>query len=391
MRPLAHLVTALVAAGCSGGTPGGGMDARPRTSAAEQARARLDAVVARREGAAPGLQYVVVGPEGTRFDGAAGWADLSGRRPLEPGTTMMAYSMTKTFTAAAVLQLVERGKVSLDTPVRTLLPEIPYDARLTVRHLLSQTSGIPNPIPLRWVHLPEEQAGFDERATLARRLAENPTLRFAPGERYAYSNLSSWLLGRVVEEASGRPYQDYVRAELLDRLGLPPAEIGFTIPAPGRHAKGYLPRWSFLALARPFLVDGKFIGEAEGPWLHVKDNYLDGAAFGGLVTSARAVGRFLQDQLADRSALLGPEGRRLLEERQRDAAGRPIEMTLGWHVADRDPPCLFKEGGGAGFHAEMRLYPAARLGTVVIANSSRFDVKAFLDAADAEFLREAQR
>jgi len=382
MRSSAFLLLVLA---CTGAPPGGRLDSEVGTSAVERARARLEAVVAR--GEAPGLQYVVVGPAAALFEGAAGWADLAGRRPLEPGTTMMAYSMTKTFTAAAVLQLVERGSLSLDTPVRTLLPEVPYDARLTVRHLLTQTSGIPNPIPLKWVHLPEEHAAHDERAMLARRLAENPSLRFTPGERYAYSNLSSWLLGRIVEVVSGRPYQEQVRAEFLDRLELPPEEIGFTIPARERHAKGYLPRWSFMNLARPFLVDARFIGAYEGSWLHVNDNYLDGAAFGGLVASARAVGRFLQDQLADRPVLLGVETRRRFLEQQRNLAGEPIEMTLGWHVATRHRGFLFKEGGGAGFHSEMRLYPAARIATVVIANGSTFDVKAFLDAADTGFLR----
>jgi len=386
MRP-SVLSLFLGAAACTSATPGGHAAMNAGASPAERARARLDAAVAR--GDAPGVQYVVVGPSGVLFDGAAGWADLAGRRPLEPGTTMMAYSMTKTFTAAAVLQLVEQGRLGLDAPVRSLLPEIPYDGRLTVRHLLSQTSGIPNPIPLRWVHLPEAHAAHDERAMLARRLAESPALRFAPGERYAYSNLSSWLLGRIVEEVSGQRYPDYVRANLLARLGLTPEEAAFTIPDRARHAKGYLPRWSFMNLARPFLVDGEFIGEYEDGWLHVKDNYLDGAAFGGLVASARAVGRFLQDQLAEESALLGPEWRRRFLEQQRANDGKPVEMTLGWHVG-RGGAFLFKEGGGAGFHAELRLYPAARVGTVVIANSGTFDVKRFLDEADRPFLGEGR-
>jgi CubicO group peptidase (beta-lactamase class C family) len=331
---------------------------------------------------APGVQYVAVDPAATLVDAAAGWADVAGRRPLEPGTTMMVYSMTKTVTAVAVLQLVERGAVALDAPVRTLVPEIPYGDRVTLRHLLAQTSGIPDPLPLRWVHLPEEHAGYDERAMLARRLAENPRLRFAPGTRYAYSNLSYWLLGAAVERAAGVPYEAYVRANVFERLGLGPAEIGFSIPDRERHAKGYLPRRSLLAVLRPFLIDRKFVGEHEGRWLHVEDNYLDGAAFGGIVATARAMGRFLQDQLRDRSVLLGPEARRLLVEPQRTARGAPAGTTLGWHVAPRGRAYLFKEGGGAGFHSEMRIDPARRIGSVAIGNSATFDVKRLLDAAD---------
>ncbi|HEY7726564.1 MAG TPA: serine hydrolase domain-containing protein [Anaeromyxobacteraceae bacterium] len=352
----------------------------------ESTRTRLDSAVA--AGDCPGIQYVVVSRDSTVFDGAAGWADLAARRPLEPGTTMMAYSMTKTVTAAAVLQLVERGALQLDGPVKALLPDIPYGERLTIRHLLAQTSGIPNPIPLRWVHLPDEHASHDEKQMLARRLAESPALRFAPGERYAYSNISYWLLGRAVEKASGIPYQEYVRANVFARLGLSPAEMGFVIPAREHHAKGYLPKWSLSNLLKPFLIDRKFVGEYEGKWLHVKDNHLDGAAFGGIVASARAMGRFLQDQLRDESALLGPGTRPLFFEQQRNNAGEPVETTMGWHVAPGSAGSfLFKEGGGAGFHAEMRVYRSAGIATVVIANNGSFDVKAFLDTADREFTR----
>jgi CubicO group peptidase (beta-lactamase class C family) len=357
----------------------------PSTGAAERVRARLGQLV--ESGDSPGIQYVVVGPGSTLFEDSAGWADLASRRPLQPGTTLMAYSMTKTITAAAVLQLVERGSLTLGTAVRSLLPDIPYGDGLTIRHLLAQTSGIPNPIPLRWVHLPEEHAAHDEEAMLARRLAENPRLRFTPGERYAYSNLSYWLLGRVVEKVSGESYPDYVEANVFARLGLPAAEIGFVIHDRSHHAKGYLPRWSVSNLLKPFLIDHKFVGAYEGSWLHVEDNYLDGAAFGGMVTSARAVGRFLQDQLTAASVVLGPEGRRLFFEQQLDAAGERVGTTLGWHVAPRDAGYLFKEGGGAGFHAEMRVYPAAAIASVVIANNGSFDVKGFLDTNDREFMR----
>ena len=135
----------LLAVACTSPTPGGRSEMKAVTSAAERVRTHLDAAVA--GGDAPGVQYVVVRPSAVLFDGAAGWADLAGRRPLEPGSTMMAYSMTKTVTAAAALQLVERGALALDAPVRRLLPDVPYDDRLTVRHLLDQTSGDPEPHP----------------------------------------------------------------------------------------------------------------------------------------------------------------------------------------------------------------------------------------------------
>lgn len=156
----------------------------------------------------PGIQYIVLNPKSTVFSYPGGWADVIASRPMQPSTTMMIYSMTKTFTAAAVLQLVEQGIVALDEPVTKFVSDIPYGNQVTIRHLLSQTSGIPNPIPLRWVHLVEEHAMFDEHAAFQKILAENAKLDFAPGKKYGYSNISYWLLGRIVEKASGSSYED---------------------------------------------------------------------------------------------------------------------------------------------------------------------------------------
>ena len=124
-----------------------------------------------------------------------------------------------------------------------------------------------------------------------------------------------------------------------------------------------------------------------GDWLRLKIHYLNGPAFGGLVGTARGFSLFLQDQLRKESVLLGRETRRLLETRQADSAGRPISMTLGWHIGElHDLEYLFKEGGGGGFHSEMRLYPARGIATVVMANSTEFNSTKFLNRVDRKFL-----
>lgn len=167
-------------------------------SGAEATRTYLDGLV--RDSKIPGIQYLVVVPEGIAFEYAGGWADLAGRRQLNAGTTMMAYSMSKTITAAAVLLLVEAQKVELDDPIDVYLESQPYGSDVTVRQLLSHTSGIPNPIPLRWVHPATLHEAFDERAALARVLREHPKLSFPPGTKYKYSNIGYWLLGRIYEQ-----------------------------------------------------------------------------------------------------------------------------------------------------------------------------------------------
>jgi D-alanyl-D-alanine carboxypeptidase len=96
--------------------------------------------------------------------------------------------------------------------------------------------------------------------------------------------------------------------------------------------------------------------------------------------------RLLQDLLRPTSVLLGPEGRRLLTAPQTTSAGRPTGTTLGWHLAPGDRGFLFKEGGGAGFHCEMRLYPTRGLGTIAMGNSGAFDVKRLLARLDGELV-----
>ena len=303
-------------------------------------------------------------------------------------TIMMAYSMTKTFTAVAVLQLVERGKIGLDDTIgRYISKDVPGADRITVRQLLDHTSGLPKPIPLRWVHLAEEDATFDERAALLRILRTHSKLTCSPGAKFAYSNIGYWLLGQIVEKVSGESYRDYVGTHIVEPLQLGGREMGFTIPEQGDHANGYLARFSFMNVIKGLIIDRRFWGGYEGRWFRFKDHYLDGSAFGGMLASARAVSRFLQDQLRGESALLGFDAKKLLQTQQRDAEDRLIPMTLGWHVGvSHDRPYYFKEGGGGGFHSEMRIYPDVCLGSVVMANDTGFRSTTFLNREDRAFL-----
>ena len=359
------------AAGAAG--PSGGA-ARSRKDDPAELRSRLDAVVAR--GGTPGLQYLIVDRAGTVFEHCAGLADIAARRPMGPATTMMAYSMSKTVTAAAVLQLVEVGAVELDESIDRLAGPHPYGPGITVRRLLCHTSGIPNPLPLRWVHPAATHREFDEGAALAAVLARHHRLASPPGERYAYSNIGYWLLARVVERASGQAFAAYVTERVLGRLGLAAGELGYELRPGGDHAAGYLEGFSTMNLIKRLVIDGSLIGGYEGRWLRILDHYANGPAFGGLIGTARGFAAFLRDQLGEHSALFGDATRDLFFKREHTRRGTPIAMTLGWHVdAGGGGPCFFKEGGGGGFHCMMRLYPAAGRGSVAMTNATGFDVR----------------
>ena len=351
----------------------------------EQAARFLSQAIA--SGRFPGLQYVAVSANERIFAYEGGFADVGNATPMSPSTTMMAYSMTKTFTALAVLQLVERGKVSLDESVLHYLPLFPYGPGVTVRHLLSQTSGLPNPIPLRWVHSVSADASFDESAALRKAMAAHPRLSFPPGKKYAYSNLSYWILGAVIEKTGGEAYQPYMERHVIAPLGLTPLDAGFSIADPSRQAKGYLARRSFMNLMKRVLLDKELIGRKEGRWLNIRDHYLNGPAFGGLIATARAISLFLQDQLKDVSILLKPETKARFFAPQESVDRKPVPMTLGWHIGRLDRARLFyKEGGGGGYHCEMRIYPEQGFGSVIMVNETSPACTRIQDSADRIFL-----
>jgi CubicO group peptidase (beta-lactamase class C family) len=336
---------------------------------------------------APGVQYVVVDRNGIVAESASGLADVATQRPMDASTTLMAYSMSKTITAVAVLTLVEAGKVGLDDPIGCYLDAHPYGGAITVRQLLAHTSGIPNPIPLRFVHPVDRHVAFDEDAALAAVLRANPRPASEPGVRYAYSNIGYWLLGPIVARASGKEFTAYVEDHIVRPLGIAPVELAYTIHDAGRHAAGYVARWSLLNLAKGFLIDRALIGPSRGRWAEIRPHYANGPAFGGLVGTARAFGKFLADQLQPTSAIVGAAGRALFYETQRTALGQPVEMTLGWHVGQAAGVRFFyKEGGGGGFHGMMRLYPDKELGTVVLGNAAGFDARAYLNSNDPQFM-----
>lgn len=339
----------------------------------------------------PGIQYVAVSATDVLFEYAGGWADIRRQVPVDAATTLMAYSMSKTITAVAVLQLVEAGTIRLDDPVERYVDSLPYGSKVTIRQLISHTAGIPNPIPLRWVHPAAQHGSFDEKAALAAVLHDHPRLSFEPGTKYAYSNIGYWLLGTIVERASGERFTSYVCEHILRPLAITPRDLGYVVADPAHHATGYLEKYSPINLVKGFLIDRNLIGDYAGRWLEIHGHYLNGAAFGGLVGTSRGFGAFLQDQLRQRSALLGDATRSLLYMPQQTNRGSTVAMTLGWHVGNTaGVPFFYKEGGGGGFHCMMRVYPVPGIGTVVMTNATGFDVRRLLDAVDASFIRSRQ-
>ncbi len=184
--------------------------------------ASIDTLVAgyHQRGGQPGLAYGIVAGGALVHAAGLGQRYLGGPPP-DAGTVFRIASMTKSFTASAVLALRDEGALKLDDPAETYVPELrdwpsaaPDAARVSIRHLLTMTAGFPTDDP--WG---DRQQGLPLDA-FAAFLARGVRFNWAPGTRFEYSNLGFAILGRVIAAVTGAPYPDYVRDQFLRPLAM---------------------------------------------------------------------------------------------------------------------------------------------------------------------------
>jgi D-alanyl-D-alanine carboxypeptidase len=165
----------------------------------------------------PGAAVEVVEHGRVVYQKAYGLRDLARRLPARVDTHYEIGSITKQFTAAAIVQLQEAGKLDIDAKLSTYLPDAPHAGEVTLRQLLTHTSGLPEYLDGPNIEQEAGQAAsFDQ---LMARIAGKP-LDFAPGSRWAYDNTGYILLGRVIEVVSHESYDHYLHAHLLGPAGM---------------------------------------------------------------------------------------------------------------------------------------------------------------------------
>jgi D-alanyl-D-alanine carboxypeptidase len=357
----------------------------PGGTAAARARQTIERLVS--SGEVPGIQYEVVAATGVLFSTAAGVRDIASDAPMEASTIQMAYSTTKVVTAIAVMQLVERGRMDLDAPLGRYYAGHPYGDGVTIRQLLAHTSGVPYPMPLDWFVI--EGQSFDRDQQLRQQLARHVRLRHAPGERYAYSNLGYWLLEKAIEGASGQDYAEYVQEHVFRPLDITTAAARFVAEGSTSLALGYARRLSAVTWILKLMTPADYWAGAHGRWYRTARVLPYGRAYGGLLVTAHALGRVLQDLVSDDSLLLCPASKAALFERQHTATGKPAG-ALGWVIGEAaGEPYFGKQGGGLGFHGNVRIYPSRGIATVLLSNRTEISanpIDARSDELDAAFL-----
>jgi D-alanyl-D-alanine carboxypeptidase len=262
----------------------------PTASADAPLQAILERAVRAPDTTYPGVALYVRGPGHTTWSGAAGKASIDPVRRMRAGDRFRAGSITKTFVAAATLQLVEEKRFALDDPLPAVLPKrvtarFPDADRITVRMLLNHTSGIAeyNDAVFEGEILADLRRRWSVGELLDRAVALPRT--GAPGERHSYSNTNYNLLGLVIEHATGKSWRAVVRERVIEPLRLRHTSL----PEPGD-----LPTGRDIAHGYQ-LVDGRLRDVTD------IDSSMAGAAGGNsLLTSNQDLSRFLRSLLAGR-------------------------------------------------------------------------------------------
>ena len=151
--------------------------------------------------------------------GAVGWQDPENTLPLQTDSVFDLASVSKQFTAAAILLLRRRGLLDLDDELTKFFPELPYSG-VKVRHLLTHTSGLPD--YMAWVdRLAKKEKTIPGNEVVIRFLQEaGEKPLFAPGEGYAYCNTAYCVLAQIVEKLSGMRFEDFMRDEIFEPAGM---------------------------------------------------------------------------------------------------------------------------------------------------------------------------
>jgi CubicO group peptidase (beta-lactamase class C family) len=240
-------------------TAAAGVPARAQKPSRAQLTAFVDSVANATiaEHRTPGIAIAIARGSEPLFAKGYGFVDLENDVRTTPAHVFRIGSITKQFTAAAIMQLVDQGKLSVDDPITKWFPDWSLGGQtVTVAQLLNHTGGVHNytAVP-QWRPMQAIDMSHDSLLALVR----HDSLDFAPGSRYSYSNTGYYMLGVIIEKVSGQRYADYLQSHIVAPLGLTGTSYCETKPLIAHRAQGYSSDgkggWtnaSFLSMTLPF-------------------------------------------------------------------------------------------------------------------------------------------
>lgn len=367
-----------------GSGPGGGPTFRPSASPVPEglsvpARPVLDitsalalqaafAAAASRLGV-PGAQATVLFADGQTWQDAYGWADVKARRPMTADDVFDVASVTKTFIAAEVIELAAAGRLSLDDPLSRWLPSFPKAASITVRELLSHTSGLAdyleNPKLLRAI-----DADKARRWTAQELLAYVGPPLFSPGTDWRYSNTNYLLLGLVVEDVEGRSAAQVLADRFLDPLGLTDTALQTASDPTPLAARG--------PVAEPYARTGRTAAAVTA--LGDGSGYLPYASLGTALDSAGAMVSTSGDLARWGAALYGGQilAAPWLATMVDDSVSKRFHPARDYALGTERKllaglPTLGHSGACSGYRSALRYVPALGATVVVLVNEDVLD------------------
>jgi D-alanyl-D-alanine carboxypeptidase len=294
---------------------------------------------------APGAAIIVVKGGRVIFRKGYGLANLELTVPVRPETVFRLCSVTKQFTAVAVMMLVEQGKLALDDPITKFFPDYPTDGRkITVENLLTHTSGVKDYLDKLW----PQRMRQDMRPEKLIELFENDGLEFEPGTKESYSNSNYVLLGAILEKVSGEEYGRFVEDNIFKPLGMKHSYYeGVQDLIPNR-ASGYVK------------YEGSFIN---APYVSTPQLYAAGALCSTVDDLALWDAAVYADRLLKRSSW-----ERLFTP-YKLANGETSDFAYGWAISRLQGRGVASHAGGIpGFRAYVLRVPADRVYVAVLSN-----------------------
>ena len=313
----------------------------------------------------PGLNAEIIFPDGSRWSGADGQADIDRNLPATADTTFVVGSITKTFITAAVMELKEDGDLAIDDPLSDWVPDYPNAENITLAQLMSHTSGLFD----YFQHPDYNLRVFDEPDhawTAVEILADFWRKPYCdPGTCYQYSNTNFVLLGMVVERETREELSDVLRERFFDPLELDETYSQCEEPPPPGSARGYL--------VRPERAEGLDDGTDYRP---TKSAATVACAVGDIVSTSTDLSDWASALYGGQ--LLEPDSLALMTD-YNDYAGESYGMGTRTRVIG-DVRLFGHTGSLRGFDAAMWHAPAVDLTMVVLTNRGRIDANPIIDA-----------
>jgi CubicO group peptidase (beta-lactamase class C family) len=297
----------------------------------------------------PGAVVLVARNGETVFRKAYGWADIDRRQPMEPAVSMPIGSVTKQFTATAIMMLAEEGKLSLTDSVAQHLPEFAPQLRdVSIEQLLTHTSGVPD-YTRQWRFLLLDRGDEIALPDLLKRI-KGKSLDFTPGARFEYSNSNYVLLGAIIEKLSGKPYGKFMEERIFMPLGLGNTAYAGYERAASMRAKGY------------DADNGKY---SKPKSISMSMAY----AAGGLVSTVDDLARW-DAAIASGKLLKGESWQRVFSP-ARLQNGEPSNYGYGWGLGKLQGVTEYSHGGEIyGFSSFVARLPEQGIYVAVLANAS---------------------